>query len=179
MPSMRRTSPLTVFVFSVAGVAVGLIVQFALSARGEPPLVPPISLPLTLLVLAAVLLWLGLALRRALERKSDGGVNPFHAVRLLAGAKAGQFAGALMGGFGVGLLLQLFTRSVFPPATTWVPMLLTCVAGLLLVVCAIIAELMCRVPPSDPETDHERSDVAGPEPDGAHPFQGRTTSLEP
>lgn len=159
MPKLQRTSPFTVIAFGVVGVAVGLIVQFVLSARGEAPLVPPLSLPLTLVVLAAVLLWLGLVLRRAVT-KTTAAVNPFHAVRLLAGAKAGQFSGALLGGFGAGLFLQLLTRSVMPPVSTWLPMLFVLIAGVVLVTCAVITETLCRVPPNDTEQDDDQATVA-------------------
>lgn len=162
MTGMQRTSPLVILVFAVTGIGAGLLLQFARSTTGAGLLVPPLSLPLTLLVIAGVLLGLGIALRRAVTRKSAKAVNPFHAVRLLAGARAAQFAGALLGGFGAGLVLQLLTRAVMPPPASWTPMLLVFVAGLLLVVSGIITETLCRVPPSDPE---ETEDAAQKDPE--------------
>ncbi len=149
MTGMRRTSPLTTIAFAVAGIGVGVLLQLVRSSRGLGPIVPPLSLPLTLLVLAAVLLVLGISLRRAVGRKSHKPVNPFHAVRLLAAAKATQFSGALLGGFGGGLALQLLARTVLPPSETWVPMLLVIGAGLIMVIVGVIVELMCQVPPTD------------------------------
>lgn len=160
MKKLQRTSPLSVLAFAAIGVAAGVLLQAFLSTRGSAPLVPPVSLSATLLVMAAILIILAVMLRRAVLRVSHRQVNPFHAVRLLAGARAGQFAGALLGGFGAGLTLQLLTRSVFPPASTWVPMLLVVGSGVVLLVCGIIAESMCRVPPQDPESD---ADEDGPE----------------
>lgn len=151
MPKLQRTSPLTVISFAVVGLAVGLLVQFARSSWGLAPFVPPVSLAATLVVIGAVVLVLGIALRRAVTRRSGRPVNPFHAVRLLAGARASQFAGALFGGFGGGLALQLLTRSVPPPVASWLPMLLALGAGIALLVCGLIAELLCRVPPQHPE----------------------------
>lgn len=153
MPKLRRTSPLVITAFAVVGLAVGLLVQFTRSAWGFAPFVPPISLAATLVVIGVVVLVLGIALRRAVTRGSGRAVNPFHAVRLLAGARAAQFAGALFGGFGGGLALQLLTRSVPPPAASWVPMLLVLGAGIVLLVCGLVAEFLCRVPPQEPEEE--------------------------
>lgn len=169
MKKMQRTSPLSVLTFAVVGIAIGLLVQFARSSQGQAPLVPPVSLAFTLLVIAAVLLVLAILLHRAVRsgdssssENSNGSrnrqprrrpVNPFHAVRLLAGARAGQFAGALFGGFGGGLALQLLARSVMPPSATWLPMILVLGAGAALVVCGVIAEWLCRVPPEGPESE--------------------------
>lgn len=147
MSSVQRTSPLVVSAFVVTGAGIGLLLQLVRSTRGQSPLVPPFSLSLTLLMLGAVLLVLAISLRRAVTRKSGKPVNPFLAVRLLAGARAGQFVGALFGGFGAGLVLQLLSRSVMPPASTWVPMIVVIGAGIVLIVCAAVAESLCRVPP--------------------------------
>lgn len=153
MPKLDRTSPLAIAATAAMGIAVGLVVQFALSSRGQAPFVPPISLPVTLLLISAVLLTFGLRLRRAVVKR-PGAVNPFHAVRLLAASRAGQIVGALLGGVGGGFALALLGRSVPAPVDTWLPMVLTLVFGIVLVVCAAITEQMCRVPPSDdPELD--------------------------
>ena len=98
--------------------------------------------------LAVLLIVLALRLRRNLA-KGVGAVNPFHAVRLLATARAGQLVGALFTGFGGGMLLSLAWRSVPAPGSTWAPMLVTAVAGAVLLACAIVAEHLCRVPPSE------------------------------
>ena len=144
----ERMSPLAVVAAAAIGIAVGLVVQFGLSSRGNPPLVPPLSLPATLILISAMLLGFGIRLRRNVTRR-PGAVNPFHAVRLLAAARAGQLVGAGLGGFGGGLALSLLGRSVPAPSSTWVPMVLALASGLVLVVCALIAERLCRVPPGD------------------------------
>lgn len=163
MTRMQRTSPLAVLAFAAAGLAIGLLVQLIRSTQGSAPLVPPISLAATLLVIAGVLILLAVLLRRAVTRAAGRAVNPFHAVRLLAGARAGQFAGALFAGFGGGSILQLLTRSVMPPAATWLPMLFVLIAGAVLVACGIIAEMLCRVPPRGPEEGEQagEDEVAG------------------
>ena len=164
MPRLERTSILTIAAFGVAGLVAGVLVQVFRSTRGDAPFVPPASLPATLLVIAAVVLALGIALRRAVTRASGRPVNPFHAVRLLAGARASQFVGSILGGFGLGLLAQVLTRSVVPPSATWMPMLLVAVAGMVLLVAGAIAEWMCRVPPDASDgTDAELQSDSGTE----------------
>lgn len=164
MSTPQRSPILALIAFAATGVVAGLLLQFVRSARGSAPLVPPISLALSLLVMAGVLLVLGITLRRAVTRKAQRPVNPFHAVRLLAGARAGQFVGALLGGFGGGLALQLLTRSIAPPAASWVPTVLVLGAGAVLLVCALVTESLCRVPPNGPEhTDEGGAPEAEPD----------------
>jgi len=154
-------NPLAVVAAAAMGAAVGLVVQFALTGRGQAPFVPPISLPVTLVLLAAVLLFFGLRLRRTVAKR-PGAVNPFHAVRLLAAARAGQLVGGLLGGLGAGFVLALLGRTVPAPFETWLPMVLTLIAGAVLVACAAIAEHLCRVPPGDDAEGEEADPSPGP-----------------
>lgn len=164
MNRMQRVNPVTAVILGGAGLIIGLGLQSLQSALGRASIVPPTSLVVTLVMIAVVLLALGVMLRVSVRRASQP-VNPFFAVRLLAGSRAGQFVGAFFAGFGAGLLLQLLTRSVMPPASTWSPMLLTLVAGLVLHICGVIAEALCRVPPGSSDPDDGAADPdAGPEP---------------
>lgn len=153
---LQRMNPLSIVAAASIGAVLGLAIELALSSRGRPPLVPPYSMSITLGALAVLLVVLALRLRHNLS-KGAGAVNPFHAVRLLATARAGELVGSLFAGFGGGMLLSLAWRSVPAPGATWVPMLVTAVAGVVLLTCAIIAELLCRVPPGG----HDEADAAG------------------
>lgn len=148
MRKANRTSLAALALTAVIGVAVGWLLQLGLVSRGIPTLVPPLSLPVTLAIVGAVLLVFGIRLRRTVRRR-PGDVNPFHAVRLLVTASAAQFVGTFFGAFGAGLWLALASRSVPPPASIWFPMLATLLGGAVLVACAMIAEYLCRVPPGD------------------------------
>lgn len=153
MRKVERSNPLVALAVAAMGAAVGLLVQFALSNRGHAPFSPPLSLSASLVLVAGVLLVFGLRLRRQI-RNRPGAVDPFHAVRLLVTARAGQIVGALFGGFGAGLLLSLTGRSVAAASATWVPMMLVVVAGAALLASAAIVEHWCRVPPGD-ETEED------------------------
>ena len=163
-PQFQPLNPLTLVSIGVASVALGLSVQFIVSSRGHSPLVPPYSMSVTLVMLAALLIILGLRLKRNVE-KGSGAVNPFQAVRLLATSRAGQIVGVLFAGLGTGMLMSLAWRSVPAPIPIWLPMLATAVGGTALLVCAIISERMCKVPPGD---DTEE----GEEPDGVARLEG-------
>ncbi|KAM9862943.1 hypothetical protein ACI1US_01183 [Leucobacter sp. BZR 635] len=145
-PKLQRLNPLHLLGTAAVAAAVALFIQAWLSSRGRPSLVLPYSMAVTLVALAILLIVLGLRLRTHVA-KGIGAVNPFHAVRLLATARAGQIVGATFAGFGGGLLLSLLGRSVPAPVPTWLPMLVTGLAAIALLVCAIITEHLCRVPP--------------------------------
>ncbi|QIK62838.1 DUF3180 domain-containing protein [Leucobacter viscericola] len=162
MRKLDRMNPLTSIAAAAMGMAIGLLVQFYLSGRGHAPFVPPLSLPVTLVFIAAVLLGFGIRLRHNVSKRTRA-VNPFHAVRLLATARAGQIVGGLLGGFGGGLVLSLLGRSVPAPVASWLPMLLVFGGGLTLVICAMITERLCRVPPGD-DKGEETDPETGPEP---------------
>ncbi|KAM9866250.1 hypothetical protein ACIFOC_01168 [Leucobacter aridicollis] len=145
---LRGLNPLHLLGTGAVGAALALLIQAWLSSRGRPSILLPYSMAITLVALAVLLVVLGLRLRKHVA-KGTGAVNPFQAVRLLATARAGQIVGAGFAGFGGGLLLSLLGRSVPAPTPTWLPMLVTAAAGVVLLVCALIAERLCRVPPSD------------------------------
>lgn len=159
-PKLDRLNPLHLLGSAAVGASLALLIQAYLSSRGRPSLIPPYSMAVMLVALAVLLIVLGLRLRKHVA-KGVGAVNPFHAVRLLATARAGQIAGAAFAGFGGGLLLSLLGRSVPAPAETWLPMLVTAITAIVLLVCAVITEQLCRVPPSDDdESGDEGSGLA-------------------
>lgn len=150
----RPLAPLAAAGFGLVG---GLLLQFGLTRSGQSPFIPPYSVAFALAVIAAALIVFGLRLRRMIADPKRM-VDPFYAVRVLVSARAGALVGALFGGFGGGSALSLIGRSVPAPVDTWLPMIATLAAGLALVICAIIAERWCRVPPSDNDATHAGED---------------------
>lgn len=156
---LQRMNPWNLISALVIGGSLGLATQFILSSKGMATFVPPYSMSVTLIALAALLIVLGVRLRRAIA-KGTGAVDPFHAVRLLATSRAGQIVGALFAGFGSGLLLSLAQRSVPAHYEIWLPMLVTAITGTVLLICAVIVERMCQIPPgSTDEGDTEATKV--------------------
>lgn len=149
MKPLQRTSWWTIVVFAVVGFGIGYLVQIALSAAGNPPLVPPFSLPATLLTVSLILLGFALGLRRSITGVNKKLVNPFTAVRIVAAAKASILSGALFAGFALGILLYFFLRTVPPQADAWWPVIATALAALVQLVIGVVSEYLCRVPPTD------------------------------
>ena len=152
---LDRLNPLHLLGVAAVGAALALLIQAWLSSRGRPSLIPPYSMAVMLVALAVLLIALGLRLRK-LVAKGTGAVNPFHAVRLLATARAGQIVGAAFAGFGGGLIVSVLGRSVPAPTGTWIPMVVTALSAIVLLVCATVAEHLCRVPPSDDDENGDK-----------------------
>ncbi|MBK0422699.1 DUF3180 family protein [Leucobacter sp. CSA2] len=164
MGEPERRNPWVAVAASGIGFVIGLLIEIGLSNRGNPPFVPPISYPITLVLVGGLLLVLGIRLRRAVRHR-PGDVNPFHAVRLLATARAGLLVGALSLGFGLGMLASLSGRTIAAPASTWAPMLAVALGSAILIACAAIAESLCRVPPGDDGSgDGDADQPPGPGP---------------
>lgn len=172
MSPAQRTQWWPIALAAVIGFGLGFLLQTALSAGGSPPLVPPYSLPATLITVSGVLLGFAIALRRAITGASKKRVNPFVAVRIVAAAKASILAGALFAGFGIGIVLFFTLRTVAPQAENWWPAVATLLAGIAQVVIGLVAEHLCRVPPpTDPDADAKAETDENPD---SHPSLAAT-----
>lgn len=163
-PSQSKLNPLTLLVAAVVGVGVGLFLQTYRSGVGFAPFAPPLSLPASLLVISVILLILAHRMKKNIADERTETVNPFHAVRLLAAARAAQYTGSVFTGFGVGLFLTVAGRVGQIATGVWLPMLLTTVLGVLLLIAGIIAERACRIPPDDSEAVENEVGEEGTEP---------------
>lgn len=160
MNPAQKLSPAFFIIIAIGGFGAGLLLQEWRSGAGYAPFAPPYSLPASLLLLAGLLLILALRLKSAIEHKDGKRVNPFHAVRLLAAARASQITGAGFTGFGLGLLILLLGRPVGVSTGVWLPMLFTAACGSALIVTGLIAEGVCRIPPSDASDLDDGDEVA-------------------
>lgn len=152
---MRRTHPSAVVAAVVAGVVIGYLVDLAIVSGGGKALVPPISLAITLVGIAAIVVALAWPIRRAVKQQSTKHLDPFRAVRTAVLAKASALSGALLLGLGLGVAAFLLTRSVVPPASTVWPAFATAIGGAVLLVGGLVAEHFCALPPDDPDPEHE------------------------
>ena len=148
---MKRTNPLVLVGLTPFGFALGFLVDWAFVTRGFGAIQIPWSLAITTVVLGIVVVVLGSRVRWATVPKPGRRIDPILAVQILTLAKASSVTGALLTGAVGGVLAFTLTRPVV--STNLVPSAIAgVVASIVLTVCAIIAERLCRIPPpSDPE----------------------------
>ena len=152
---MKRTHASTLVAFALGGLVVGYLADLATVSSGSKAIVPPISLPVTLIGVAVIVVALAWPIRRAVKGKATKHLDPFRAMRTAVLAKACSLSGALLFGFGLGITLFLLTRSVVPAAdTVWLAFATAIGAGLLMAG-GLIAEAFCTLPPDDPEAEKE------------------------
>ncbi len=152
---MKRTHVSTLIAFALGGLVIGYLGDLAMVSAGAKAIVPPISLPITLVGVAIIVVALAWPIRRAVKGKATKHLDPFRAMRIAVLAKACSVSGALVFGFGLGITLFLLTRSVVPAAATvWLALATAIGAGLLLAG-GLVAEHFCTLPPDDPEAEKE------------------------
>lgn len=152
---MRRTHPSSLIACAIGGAVLGYLGDLLVVSTGGNALVPPLSLPITLVGVAAIVLILAWPVRRAVTGASKQRIDPFRAMRIAVLAKASSLAGGLVFGLGVGIALFLLTRTVVPSAgTVWLAVA-TAIGAALLLAAGLIAEWFCTLPPDDPDAEHE------------------------
>jgi hypothetical protein len=152
---MKRTHVSTLIAFTVSGLVVGYLGDLAIVSGGGKAIVPPLSLPITLVGVSVLVVALAWPIRRAVKRKTTKHLDPFRAMRTAVLAKACSMSGALVFGFGLGITLFLITRSVVPSVeTVWLAIATAIGAGLLLAG-GLLAEHFCTLPPDDTQLEKE------------------------
>lgn len=145
---MNRTSVAVIVACWLVATIVGLAGNFVLVGTGRVALLPPFTFGISQAVLGLAVLALAWPVRSAAQGKRR--VDFRHAVFVLAMAKAGVLVGSLVGGYTLGAFVFVLTRPV-TPAETLVQLALTTLGGLTLMVCSIVAEGWCKLPPEDDE----------------------------
>lgn len=157
---MKRTRPTPLIGLGVAGIVVGFLWELGTVAAGSAVLVPPLSLPITLVAIAAIVVAFAIPIRRAVQGRSNARIDPFRAARIVVLAKACSLAGALLTGGGIGILTYQITRSVLPSAgSLWLAGAAS-FGALVLLVAGLVAEHLCALPPSDDEEEKAPSQHA-------------------
>ena len=144
---MRTSPPVLVLLALLAGGA-GVAFDHLLTVTGRATFTPSAFLPVLLVLLAVTVLLLALPVRRS----TRGGrrIDPFRAPRAVTLARASSLLGAILAGFGAGLLVYLSTRPVPAPVGSVVAMIALIIGASLLVGVALIAEQFCTLP-KDPD----------------------------
>ncbi|MHA6693397.1 DUF3180 domain-containing protein [Homoserinimonas sp. A520] len=152
---MKRTSALTLALFAVVGLAVGIAVQVGLAQSGQPGVRPPVTLAIGLSLIGLVDLALAWPIRKVANGTAKARVDPFYATRVVVLAKASSIAGALLAGAAAGFALYLLSRTM-PPVGS-IGFFISMFAGaIVLMVCGLVAENMCKLPPEDTQETQDK-----------------------
>lgn len=150
---MKRTSLGVLAVLALLAAGAGYGFDHLLTVTGRATFTPSVLLPVLLLLLAVACVGLAWPVRRSVR----GGVriDPFRALRASTLARASSLLGAIMTGFGIGLLGYLATRPVPAPVGSTVAMVALIAGALVLIAAAMVAEQFCTLPkdPDDREPD--------------------------
>ncbi|PPG50105.1 DUF3180 domain-containing protein [Rathayibacter sp. AY1E9] len=145
---MRRTRISTLLGLGLAGAVAGFLLDLAIAAAGRPVLIPPLTVPLTLIVVAALVLGFAVPIHRATKGTLHRPIDPFRAMRVVVLAKASSHVGALLLGASGGILVYLLSRAIPSLGSVWQDVA-TIVGALVLLVAGLVAEHLCTIPPSD------------------------------
>ena len=155
---MRRTRPSPLLGLGLAGLVVAFLAELAAAAAGWAMIVPPVTLPVALALITAILLALAWRIRQSTRGRSGRRVDPFIAMRVAVLAKASSLSGALLLGLGLGIVAYILTRSVIPAvASLWLAIGMALGAAILLAG-GLLAEHFCTLPPDD--DDHDEGGAA-------------------
>lgn len=145
---MKHTRVPTLLILAVIGGAAGALLEIALAASGRPIVSLPITLAIALPVIGGIVVTLAVPIRRMTRGNGKPRVDPFYATRIVMLAKASALTGALVAGFGIGVLSYLLTRSVVGVGSV-AQAIATIVGAGALLAAGLVAERMCTVPPHD------------------------------
>ena len=160
---MKRTSAGLLAVLALVGAGAGFILDQMLTATGRATFTPSLFLPVLLVLIAGASLGGAPPAPRTLRLGAR--IDPFRALRAATLARASSLLGAILAGFGAGLLAFLLTRPIDPPIGSTVAMVALIASAVVLVVAALVAEQFCTLPKD--ADDSEPRDRA-PEPGGGH-----------
>ncbi|ARC55600.1 hypothetical protein AS850_00740 [Frondihabitans sp. 762G35] len=146
---MTRTRPSTIVALLIVAVVAGFAFDAVLAATLRPVAVPPLSLGLVLLAIAAIVVSLAVPVFRVARGRTREPIDAYYATRVVLMAKASSLSGSLFGGFVGGMLIYMLTRGVPVAASSALPTIVSVVGGLVLLAGGLVAEFMCTVPPSD------------------------------
>lgn len=147
-----------------AGVLAGSLVNLlSVKAGGRELSLPALSL-LAFLVVASLALYWGRQVAqysRVETRSKAANMTPLFAARVAVFAQAMALTGSLVAGWQLAILG--YQLGVLDARATWLPLVDTLCAlagGVILLVCGIVVENWCKIPPDDDELSGGISEVA-------------------
>lgn len=149
---MKRTRVSTLILAAVIGGAVIAMSNQALATNGRPVISLPLTLGIALAVIGGIIVTTAVPILRMTRSTSAPRVDPFYATRIVMLAKACAITGALGVGVGAGALAYTLTRSAIPVGSV-AQAIVTIVGAGVLLAGGLVAEHMCRIPPSDDDNE--------------------------
>jgi Protein of unknown function (DUF3180) len=146
---VKRTRPFVLVLFAVIGAGAGLLLQVILAATGAAAASTPFTLALSLAVIGVLVVVFALPVRRAVRDRENHHVDPFYATRVVILAKASSIAGSLLFGATSAIVGYLLTRTVIAAVGSIFTSGAAVVGSVILLVCGLVAENMCSLPPDD------------------------------
>ncbi|WP_431278299.1 DUF3180 domain-containing protein [Leifsonia poae] len=157
---MRRTRATSLIALGVIGAVIGFLVELAAAGAGLAVFIPPLTLPITLVAIAIIVVAFAVPIRRATHpRKGSTArrIDPFQATRVVVLAKACSLSGSLLTGAGIGFLVYLLSRAVIPASSSIVYTVTATVGAAILLAAGLVAEFLCTLPPDDKDDDPENA----------------------
>jgi len=144
-------------VLAAIGAAVGWIVEAGLVAMGRAIAVPPVTLSVSLALVAAIIIGMAVPVFRVVRGTATKRVDPFYATRVVVLAKASSMGGALLAGGALAILGFVLTRSIMPAVGSVALTIAASVCAVALLIAGLVAEKMCTLPPQDDDTNSPRT----------------------
>lgn len=177
---MSTIRPLWLLMILLVSGVLGWAGALLTAGAGLPAPVLVTTSVITLAAVAVLVLILGIRVQRDKRQPAAGRMNPVAAARTLVLAQAGAYAGMLIAGWHVGVVVELASATGFGTPTVN-DALVMIIAGLVLVIVGFIVERFCRLPPEDDGNgaggrngshtagpEHRRGPAYGPEGEGGY-----------
>ena len=162
---MKQTSILQLAAVAVVAAIGGKLFSWLFTSRGEAVPIGGYPAGVMLLALAALVLFLGLKVKRYLDESKERSaaeiktarkyqLDMVQAFRTILLAKAGAYCGAIFTGLLTGQLLHLFVAG----GTLWgaiVPVAFGIISALTLAICGYLVESWGKTPPQEPLEEAE------------------------
>lgn len=150
---MKRSNPTPLLGLGMLGLVLGFLIEISAVSSGLPILLPPFTMPLTLVAIGVIVVLLAWPIRQATKGKRNRRVDPFVAMRVAVLAKASSLSGSLLLGGGLGIVLYILTRSIVPSvASLWLA-IGTALGAAVLLAGSLVAEHFCTLPPDDQQDE--------------------------
>jgi hypothetical protein len=146
---VKRTRPFFLVLLAVVGAGAGILLQVILASRGAAAASAPVTLALSLAVIGVLVVVFAVPVRRAVRDRDKHKVDPFYASRVVVLAKASSIAGSLLFGATAAIVGYLLTRAVIAAVGSIFTSGAAVVGSIILLVCGLVAENMCILPPDD------------------------------